>query len=145
MKKLLILSVVFLFGISGVTAQGAWDVVVPWDISSSDCQVEDLVNDRFVVFITIYDVANDIIVVDNAYNIEANDANESTFDVQTEVQAHCNNGNLNNTPSFIIYAKVRLVYMPTQYVYCSQKSTNSGYDCSDFSNGYIEIPTLVFD
>lgn len=97
------------------------------------------------MFITIYDVANDIIVVDNAYNIEDNDADESTFDVQTEVQAHCNDGSLNNTPSFIIYAKVRLVYMPTQYVYYSQKNTNTGYICSDFSSSYIQIQTLVFD
>jgi hypothetical protein len=96
MKKLMILSTILLLGISSVFAQGAYDVVVPWDISNSDCQVVDQVNDRFVVFINIYDVANGIIVVDNAYNIEDNDADESTFDVQTEVQAHCNDGSLNN-------------------------------------------------
>lgn len=144
MKKLIILSIVFLIGISSVFAQ-AWTVTVEWDMTGSSCQVQDLVNDRFVVYITIYDVANDIMVVDNMGQVEANDATESNFDVQSAVQAHCNDGSLGNQPSYIIYATVRLVYMPTPSVYCSEKTTYSGSDCADFSSDGVVIPTLFFD
>ncbi|MCF8347860.1 MAG: hypothetical protein K9G61_03515 [Bacteroidales bacterium] len=145
MKKLFFLSVVFLLGMSRLSAQGAWDVLVTWDIMpTSTCQFMDLPNDRFVVFITIYDEANNVTVVNNAYNIEPNDANESTFDVQSAVQSHCDDPSLTYIPSYIIYTSVRMVHIPNQYVYCYERSTQSPYNCTQFSNG-IQLDLIEFN
>ena len=146
MRKFLILAAVLLFGVGSVFAQGAWDVVVTWGFSASPvCEFEDLQNDRFLVFITIYDKPNDIIVVDNMGNVEANTASQSVFDVQTAVQAHCNDNTLQHNPGFIIYAKVRMVNTQTEEVYCSEKSTDKYFYCSNFSSGYIQTTYLLFN
>ena len=64
MKKILILSVIFLVGIFSVSAQSSWEVYIDWEIAfSSDSEFQDLPDDKFVVYITIYDEANDNTVV----------------------------------------------------------------------------------
>lgn len=130
---------------SRLSAQSSYEVLVQWTISStSTCQFMDLPNDRFVVFITIYDEANDQIVVNNAYNIEPNDANESIFDVQAAVQSHCEDNTLAYSPSYVIYTAVRMVHIPNQYVYCYKKSTQSPSNCTQFSNG-IQLDLIEFN
>ncbi len=134
MKKLLILSVVLLLGIFSVTAQSSWEVLVEWDILvTSDCQFVDLQNDRFVVAITIEDIANNTIVVNNSINIEPNDVDNSTFDLQ-DVQDYCGQTH-QNTPNFKLYTAVRMVNISSLTEYCFTKSTVSNLSCSDFSDG----------
>lgn len=146
MKKLLILAVALLVGVGSVFAQGTWEVKVWWGFGSDpECEFANPGSDNFIAAITIYDVANDIIVVDNEYSVEAINVFESIFDVQSTVQAHCNDNTLQNTPSFIIYQKVRMVNLPLEIQYCSEKSTESPFVCSDFSGGGITLPKLILN
>ena len=128
-------------------AQSAWEVFVEWEItSSSTCQFQDLVNDRFLVAITIIDKANnDQVVVNNKINIEPNDVTSSTFDVQQELQAHCNDTTLANAPSYEIFTTVRMVNIQTHYVYCMEKDPGKMTTCYEMSTDGKAIPLITFD
>lgn len=138
MKKIITLFSVLLFGVGSIFAQSAWEVVVSWDIGSCVFSVPPEATEGFQVGLTIYDVANDIIVVDNAGNTEATTASTSTFNVQTAVQAHCNDNTLQNTPSFNVYAKVWMGDSgPPKVLYCTSKVTVPGKTCANFSSNWI--------
>lgn len=133
MKKLIILSVVFLLGMSRLSAQGAYNVTQEWSYDGSVCQFQDLPGDRFMASIEIYDIANNILVYDGTQFVATN-IFSATFNVQTEVQAHCSNPLLEFPPNFKIYSVVRMVNItPPGVLYCGNKDTNSGITCNSFS------------
>lgn len=133
MKKLFFLSVVFLLGMSRLSAQGAYNVTQEWSYDGSVCQFQDLPGDRFMVSIEIYDIANNIVVYDDSQFVATN-VFSATFNVQMEVQAHCNNPLLEFPPNFKIYSVVRMVNItPPGVLYCGNKNTNSGITCNSFS------------
>lgn len=138
MKKITTLLTVFLIGVASVFAQSSWEVLVTWN--NGDCEFSDppTAGEGFLVGLTVYDVANDIIVVDNAGNTEATTATSSTFNVQTAVQAHCNDNTLQNTPSFNVYAKVWMGDSgPPEELYCTSKVTVTDKSCADFSSNGV--------
>ena len=146
MKKFILAIALLTLSTMSTFAQSAWEVLVEWEVtSSSTCQFQDLVNDRFLVAITIVDKANnDQIVVNNKINIEPNDATTSTFDVQQELQAHCNDTTLANAPSYEIFTAVRMVNIQTQYVYCMAKDPGKMTTCYEMSTGGYYIGIIEF-
>ena len=142
MKKLLILSAIFLFGIFSVSAQNAWEVFVEWE-TTGDCQFEDEPGNGFKVAITVYDVANDMVVVNNDVMDVSETTFSYTFDVQSEAQYHCNLTGI-EIPDFIVYAAVYMGNSGSLEPICMKKSTTPDFDCQDFSVG-VPIPTLYFD
>ena len=135
MKKIILLLTLSLFSITGIFAQ-AWTVKVSWDASNCVCQ--GTANSYFKVSLTIIDVANeDDFVYNNSVNVDITKS-EHVFTV-TSVQTHCNDTSLINIPNYTIYAGVALYCDETNppTVVCSDKITDSGKSCLDFSNGQI--------
>ena len=147
MKKFILAIAILTLSTMNTFAQSAWEVFVEWEVtSSSTCQFQDLANDRFLVAITIIDEANnDQIVVNNATNIEPNDATSSTFDVQQALQAHCNDTTLANAPSYKIFTAVRMVNIQTHYVYCFEKDPGTVTNCYEMSQDGCPIPLIYFN
>ena len=148
MKRFIISFFLLTFLAISVFAQslGPWKVKVKWQVtSSSTCQFQDLVHDRFLVTITIIDEANDVTVVNNKSQIEPNDATSSIIDVQQELEAHCNDTSLANVPVYKIYTAVRMVNIQSQFVYCMEKDPGTLTNCQEMSTNGKEIPQIWFD
>ncbi|MCF8347862.1 MAG: hypothetical protein K9G61_03525 [Bacteroidales bacterium] len=126
---------------SRLSAQGAWEVLVEWSIlPSSTCQFMDLPNDRFVVFVTIIDDANNRTVVNNTISVVANDVHETSYDFQTALQTHCEDNTLAFPPSYTVYTAVRMVHITDGNIYCYERSTDGSYSCTQMEVGtYIPI------
>ena len=146
MKKTIMLTAVLLMGAVSIFAQNAWEVKVEWSFSpDSDCHTQLTSNHGYIVFITIYDAANETTVVQNIYNLEDWTDLESTFTgAQTTVQAYCNDSHT-YTPSFNVYATVRIYHLSTQSVLCYESESTSGWSCNDFSNGNVLLNGINFD
>ncbi len=144
MRKILILSALFLLGVCSVSAQGPWEVYVSWQITTlSSCHFQDTINDRFAVSIQINDIANGNVVVAALTQIEPYNVFHTVFDVQQQVQAHCNDTTL-NTPSYKVYTVVRMVNISTHYIYCSQKDPGTDATCYLFSTDGVTILPIIF-
>lgn len=147
MKRLIITLFAIILASSTSFAQpGPWKVKVQWIVTSnSTCQFQDLVNDRFLVSITIVDEANNVTVVDNKSQVENNDATSSVFNVQQELEAHCNDSSYNYTPVYKIYTAVRMVNIQTHYVYCMEKDPGTSTNCQEMSTVGKDVPIIYFD
>ena len=145
MKKLLIVTTILLFGVGSVFAQSSWEVKVTWSVAfGCNFSSPPAAGEGFRVGLTVYDVANEILVIDNEYEDVPTTASEWTFNVQTAVQDHCNDNSLQYEPSFILYAAVWMGNINTQTLYCSTKTTVPDKNCSDFSSGIL-ISGLIVD
>ena len=145
MKKFILAIALLTLSTMSTFAQNAWEVLVEWEVtSSSTCQFQDLVNDRFLVTITIVDNANNVTVVNNLSQIESNDATSSTFDVQQALEAYCNDTSSTFVPAFEIYTAVRMVNIQTQYVYCMEKDPGTLTDCQEMSIDGKDIAPILF-
>jgi len=144
-RLLLVLITVIITTTVSFAGPGPWKVKVTWQVtSSSTCQFQDLVNDRFLVTITIVDNANNVTVVNNLSQIESNDATSSTFDVQQALEAYCNDTSSTFVPAFEIYTAVRMVNIQTQYVYCMEKDPGTLTDCQEMSIDGKDIAPILF-
>jgi|GEM_PF-2605675 len=146
MKKLIIISALFLFGVFSVSAQSSWEVLVTWSVTpGGDCQFDDIPGNGFKVAITIYDEANDVIVVNNMEDDVSETTFLYTFDVQSAVQTHCNDNTLTYEPDYIVYAAVYMGNSGELEPICSTKDTKPDNTCSDFSTTGVEMNQLLFD
>ncbi len=145
MKKLIILSVIFLIGIFSASAQSSWEVLVTWSVQSGgDCQFDDIPGNGFKVAITIYDEANDVVVVNNLEDDVSETTFSYTFDVQSAVQGHCNDNSLTYEPNYIIYTAVYMGNQGELEPICSNKDTTDDITCSYFSTYGVAIPEFFF-
>ncbi|NOY51567.1 MAG: hypothetical protein GXO88_13520 [Chlorobi bacterium] len=145
MKKILFVCIVFLIGITTVSAQGAYEVKVDWTVDQSSNCLEHPTPWGYLVGLTIYDAANaNAIVVYNAYNLENSSATSSTFSAaQTQVEDYCNAYH-ENTPSLTVVVAVRMYDLSSEEQFCFDKRTQSGYSCSYFYlNGVLVDGLLV--
>lgn len=140
MKKLLFIAIIVFAGIISANAQ-SYTVEVNWDLSSVQWPNNSLDN-GFGVWITIYDVANDVVL---ATNLESGYlstiTNSYTFtNLQTLVENHCNDGTLNYEPDYNVYVSVKMGNSSTMAIYNSTKTTIGDNDCTDFSLGLSTLP-----
>ncbi len=147
MKRFIISFFLLTFLTIGIFAQpGPWKVEVQWTVtSSSTCQFQDLVHDRFLVAITIFDEANNVTVVNNKTAVVNNDENEYTFNVQQEVETHCNDTSLTYVPAYKIFTIVRMVNIQTQLVYCSEKDPGIPTNCFKMSTTGEDVGPIIFN
>ncbi|MDX9906796.1 MAG: hypothetical protein RBS55_09445 [Bacteroidales bacterium] len=140
MKKIIILFAMLLIGAGSVSAQlPAYTVKVSWTYQFPYyCQSELSSNYVFVVTLDIYDVVNGVQVTDpNTYQTEDWDETYTLFaDTETQIEDWCDQAP--KTPSLRVTARVNMVNISTQDVYCWREGI--GYStCYDFSNAGLEI------
>ena len=143
MKKLIILSVVFLLGISRLSAQSAWEVKVDWQIDVNSTCDDVMLNYGYLVAITIIDEANNNAVVTyNSYVVLPSGTYSYTFNsAQVGVEDYCALQH-DDAPSFKIFVDVQM-RDPSGEQFCGQKSTNASYSCSYFGTNGVGIPILT--
>jgi hypothetical protein len=144
MKKLIILSVVFLLGMSRLSAQGAWEVKVDWGFAPSSECLNTVFNYGYLVAITIIDEANNNAVVTyNAYNVLPSGTYTTTFNSgQVGVEDYCALQH-DAAPSFKIFVAVQMRNASTGEQFCGTKGTFSPYTCSGFSIDGVNITGLT--
>jgi len=137
MKKILMITAIFLLGIGSLSAQPNWGARVLWDLSTSDCADYSGDTCRVVVGITIVDEANgDAVVCYSVANDEPLSATYSDFTAsQIGVQTYCGGTHL-NPPSFAVIVRATVYNTDTHELYCTAKRTLHGIGCSYFSGGY---------
>jgi len=134
MKKIIILFSIVLFSAATVFAQ-AWHVKVEWDASSSNCYCDASIGSKFIVYLRITDVANNVTLP--SWSVFADiDETECTFDVQNEVEGPCDELNLTFVPNYTIYAYVGFWCADTTppELVCDGSNTGTGVSCFDFGS-----------
>ena len=141
MKKIIILFSIVLF--SATTTFAQWDVYVEWDASSSNCYCDASIGSKFVVYLRITDVANNVTLP--SWSVFADiDETDYTFDVEDAVKGHCDELNLTYAPNYTIYAYVGFWCADTTppELICSDSGTKSNVSCIDFNTETQEITDL---
>ena len=144
MKKLIILFSIVLF--SATTTFAQWDVYVEWDASSSNCYCDASIGSKFVVYLQITDVANNVTLP--SWSVFADiDETDYTFDVEDAVKGHCDELNLTYAPNYTIYAYVGFWCADTTppELICSDDLTDTDNTCIEFSQGTIILDQLTLD
>ncbi|HEY9115248.1 MAG TPA: hypothetical protein VIN10_11160 [Bacteroidales bacterium] len=135
----MIIAVMFL----GVTAAFSQvdQVYVSWN--STECNCFDQGNSYYSVKVVIYDVANDMVVVEGT---EAK-VDFGTYNVYVDVpeaNEHCANPNLPYTPNLKVMAGVAVMcdsYNPPEAV-CNGYNELPNQACSDF-DPYVQITVVI--
>ncbi|MFA5419927.1 MAG: hypothetical protein WC341_15850 [Bacteroidales bacterium] len=145
MKKLFFLSVVFLLGMSRLSAQNAWEVKVDWQVAGSSTCDDVMFNYGYLVAITIVDEANNNAVVTyNAYNVLPSGTYSTTFNSsQVGVEDYCAEQH-DAAPSFKIFVAVQMRDASGE-IFCETKGTFSPYTCSLFGTYGVEISGLLIE
>ena len=139
MKKLLSLTMICLFCITGVFAQ--WDdIEVTWNVDNG-CDCYGSIDSTFKVVLIIDDVANnvnDILGTDNT-NWEPGSATNSFF-AADKVKEYCEELNHDYTPNFTLSATVEMwCEGSSQIIVCDGKGDIPGISCLNFSNGGVSV------
>jgi hypothetical protein len=137
MKKILILFAMLLIGAGRLSAQEPYEVKVLWVYQTPFyCQSELSSDFEFIITLNIYDIVNGVTVT-NTYHIEDWDEIYTLFDdTETQIEDWCDQAP--KTPSLRVTARVNMVNISTQDVYCWREGI--GYStCYDFSNAGLEI------
>jgi len=142
MKKIIILFSIVLF--SATTTFAQWDVYVEWDASSSNCNCDASIGSKYIVFLQITDVANNVTLPSWSVFADIDDT-DYTFDVENEVKGHCDELNLTFVPNYTIYAYVGFWCAETTppELICNGSGTLTNVTCIDFSNETQEISGIV--
>ncbi len=133
MKKLLFIAIIVFAGIISANAQ-SYTVSTSWDATTNWPTPLDQATDGYGVWITIYDVTNDFVVVqDEGSGFLHNTVTSYVFDVSGDMQPYI--AGLSGSADFVIYCAVRAGNTGSLAVYDSGKSTTTGYSSDDFING----------
>ncbi len=145
MKKIIILFSIVLFSAAMVSAQ-AWHVKVEWDATSSNCNCDASIGSKFIVYLQITDVANNVTLPSWSVFADIDDT-DYTFDVEDAVKGHCDELNLTFVPNYTIYAYVGFWCAETTppELVCSDDETVSNKSCFDFGQALILIGPLELD
>ena len=144
MKKLIILFSIVFFSATMVSAQ-AWHVKVEWDASSSNCNCDASIGSKFIVYLQITDVANNVTLP--SWSVFADiDETDYTFDVEYEVKGHCDKLNLTYVPNYTIYAYVGFWCAETTppELICSGSETKTDVSCFDFEAGLQTLTVTLY-
>lgn len=141
MKKLITLFAVLLVGAGSVFAQ--YDVDVSWSYDSPyNCQSQLSSDYEFKITLDIYDVVNDVQVV-NVSNTEDWDETGTTFTpAQTGIEDWCDKAT--STPNLRIAVMVEMVHKTTQNVYCYKYAVQYNITCNWCSNNAVIFDNIVF-
>ncbi len=144
MKRLFILAIFVIAVVIGANAQ-SYTVEVNWDASTATWGLIEQPGDGFAVWITVYDVANDVSVITNhPSGWVYKDVEQYTYtDLNSYVIAHCNDGGLQYEPDYDVYVSVKVINKDIPVLYDQQKTTINVGSCSNFSSG-VSTPLLTF-
>ncbi len=136
MKKILLITFVVLTGIFSVNAQ-SYTVSTTWTATSNWPTPLDQSTDGYGVWITIYDVTNDVIVVNNlGSGFLYNTTLSYVFDVSDDMEPYI--AGLSGSADFRIYCAVRAGNEVTLDVYDQGHSTSPIYTSNDFVIGQVD-------
>ncbi len=135
MKKFFFIALIVFAGIFSVNAQ-SYTVSTSWSPTSNWPTPLDQSTDGYGVWITIYDVTNDVIVVNNLGSGFLYYTTLSyVFDVSDDMEPYI--AGLSGSADFIIYCAVRAGNDVTLDVYDQGHSTTTGITSNDFVSGTV--------
>ncbi|PIQ30247.1 MAG: hypothetical protein COW63_10230 [Bacteroidetes bacterium CG18_big_fil_WC_8_21_14_2_50_41_14] len=142
MKKLLFIAIIVFAGIISANAQ-SYTVSTSWDATANWPTPLDQSTDGYGVWITIQDVTNDVVVVqDEGSGFLHNNVLSYVFDVSGDMQPYI--AGLSGTAYFNIYCAVRAGNTVTLAVYDSGRSTTTNIPSSYFVNGQVDADHVSF-
>lgn len=137
MKKLLFIAIILFVGIISASAQ-AYTVYTSWTPTNNWPNNMDYYTDGYGVWITIYDVTNNVEVVKNASSDFLDNTTENyIFDGDVAATMESYISGLSGAAEFKIYCAVRAGNSVSLVVYDYGNSTTTGYTSDDFISGQV--------
>jgi len=145
MKKLLYIAIIVFAGITSANAQ-SYTVSTSWTATTNWPTPLDQATDGYGVWITIYDVTNDVVVVQDAGSgFLHNTVLSYVFDgpnVSGVMESYI--AGLSGSANFVIYCAVRAGNISTLVEYDRSKSTSPPYTSDEFINGQVSATHVIF-
>ena len=145
MKKLLFIAIIVFAGITSANAQ-SYTVSTSWTATTNWPTPLDQATDGYGVWITIYDVTNDVVVVQDAGSgFLHNTVLSYVFDgpnVAGVMESYI--AGLSGSADFAIYCAVRAGNIDTMVEYDYGKSTTTGITSSTFVNSQVIAEPVSF-